>query len=139
MRSGIKKHYKGLADRFIIMYLPFVSSLFYVIHTLMLMDKVESSLFYGYNSNLFGHSIFWLYLILVRSKNMCKWYKLSIMSSMLMNVLNVLYYHNIIGWLSFLDLLLVLSIISILSWLIFRITYKTSKAIHSACKHSEIE
>ena len=102
---------------------------FYVIHTMLLKNEVYDSLFFGYNSNFFGHSIFWLYVVLIRSKNMCKWYKLSIKSSMVMNFLNILYYHHIIERIGLLDMALVFSIISILCWLIFVSTCNISKVI----------
>lgn len=89
---------KRIFERFVVMYTPFLSSVFYVIHTMLLKNEVYDSLFFGYNSNFFGHSIFWLYVVLIRSKNMCKWYKLSIKSSMVMNFLNILPSHNRKNW-----------------------------------------
>ena len=133
----MKKYFwflKRIFERFVVMYTPFLSSVFYVIHTMLLKNEVYDSLFFGYNSNFFGHSIFWLYVVLIRCKNMSKWYKLSIKSSMVMNFLNILYYHHIIERIGLLDMALVFSIISILCWLIFVSTCNISKVIRSAYK-----
>ncbi len=130
---------KRFIERCVVMFTPFVSSFLYVIHTFMLKEGVSESIFYGYNSNTFGHSIFWLYLVLIRSKSMCKWYKLSIKLSMAMNFMNILYYHKLISWIGLLDIALSFSIASIICWLIFISAKKVSKSINQACKHSRIK
>ena len=88
---------------------------------------------------LTGNSILLLLYVLVHSKRMCKWYKLSIYSLLAIHVLNFAYHIKLIDVPVLLKLGICVNITSILFWLMFRITYKTAKVIHSACKHSEIE
>lgn len=135
----IIKRIANLLERFAIMYIPFLSSIFYVVHTILMKNGVTDTLFYGYNANTFGHSIMWLTLVLLKSKRMCKWYKLSIIFSMCTNVLNILYYHKIIPKICLIDIAFSFVIASIISWLIFRLTYKTTKVIHSECKRLKQE
>lgn len=135
--NTIKRIY-GLYERFMIMYVPFISSLLYCISVFMFKNKIDSE-FYFYNSEMSGHSLFWLQIILSRSKNMCKWYRGSIILSMITHVLNIMYYHGYVEITLFIGISFSIGIASILSWLIFRVTYKTTKIIRSACKHSRIK
>lgn len=134
----IVKRIYYLYEKFMIMYVPFISSLLYCVSVFMFKNKIDSE-FYFYNSEMSGHSLFWLQIILSRSKNMCKWYRGAIILSMITHALNILYYHGYFEVSLYIGISFSIGIASILSWLIFRITYKTTKAIHSACKHSETE
>lgn len=127
-------------QRFIKLYTPFICSIVAAIHgVLFLLEKGNSNilLFFG---DITGNSILLLYFVLIHSKRMCKWYKMSIYLLMVVHFLNLLYYAigEIPAWIV-LYCGLILNIASVMCWLIFRVTYKTSKVIHSACKHSEIE
>lgn len=120
------------------MYTPFISSVMYCINIQIYKNEIESDLYF-YNSEMSGHSLFWLQLVLSRSRNMCIWYKGAIVLSMICHVINIMYYNGLVKFSEFISYSFSIAILSILSWLIFRVTYKTSKAIHSMCKHSEIE
>lgn len=129
-----KKIY-GMYERFMIMYVPFISSIMYCISVICFYTKNYSPLYASYNANLSGHSIFWLQLVLSRSKNMCKWYKMSIIFSMLSHVINILYYHKIIGLAKYFSISLSIAIMSIITWLVFRITYRVGKIFCSENTH----
>lgn len=129
----------GYLERLAIMYVPFISSLMYCIHTYMMKEGIKGSMFYKYNSDFSGHSLFWLFVVYARSKRMCKWYRMSIKLAALSHLLNIMYYEGILGADMFLDCTLAIFIASVLCWLIFRITYKTTKSIRSACKRLETE
>lgn len=130
----------GYYERFVIMYTPFISSILYSINIFLFKEEMaEDSDLYFYNGEISGHSLIWLQLALTRSKSMCKWYKGAILLSMLCHIINIMYYNGLVEFSYFISLSFSLAIISIISWLIFRTTYKATKAIHSACKYSEIE
>lgn len=121
------------------MYVPFISSILYCINIYLFKNGCVEPMFIRYNANLSGHSIFWLQVVLSRSKNMCKWYKGAIILSMITHIVNIMYYHGYVDFSMYICISFSVSIASVLSWLIFRVTYKATKVIHSACKHSEIE
>lgn len=146
LKGALKTHLKylyslcvrlyGLYERFIIMYTPFISSVLYSINIFLFKEEMaENSDLYFYNGEISGHSLIWLQLALTRSKSMCKWYKGAILLSMFCHVINIMYYNGLVEFSYFTSLTFSIAIISIIFWLIFRITYKTTKAIHSACKH----
>lgn len=124
-------------ERLMIMYVPFISSIIYCISVYLFIIHQNNSLYSRYNNNLAGHSIFWLQIILSRSKNMCIWYKGAIVLSMFTHVLNILYYHLSFDRHLYIAASLAIAILSIISWLIFRVTYKTTKVVHSACTRLE--
>lgn len=136
--KSIKRFY-GLYERFIIMYIPFISSFLYCVNVYMFYTKEFNDMFIRYNANLSGHSIFWLQAYLSRSKNMCKWYKGSVILSMITHILNIMFYHGYVDMSIYIALSFSIAIISILCWLIFRVTYKATKSIRSACKRLETE
>lgn len=124
-------------EKLMIMYVPFISSLSYCISIYLFINGLSTELYSRYNNNFCGHSIFWLQVVLSRSKNMCVWYKSSIIASMVSHVFNLIHYHGFIKYSLFLNGTLAAAIVSILCWLIFKITYKTTKVVHSACTRLE--
>lgn len=136
--KSLKRIYR-MYERFIIMYIPFISSLLYCINVYMFYTKDFNDMFIRYNANLSEHSIFWLQAYLSRSKNMCKWYKGSIILSMATHILNLMFYHGAVEISIYMAISVSIAIISILCWLIFRITYKTTKSIRSACRRLDKE
>lgn len=131
------KHIYGLYERFVIMYTPFISSICYCINIHLYEDQLNYGIVFAYNSNFSGHSILWLQVVLSRSKNMCKWYKGSIILSMVTHVLNLMCYHGYLEFAKHVSYSFYICIASILCWLIFRVTYKTTKVVHSACTRLE--
>lgn len=127
-----------MIKKFIKLYTPFICAIISTIHGVLLVNKVQTS-FYFIAQELTGNSILLLLYVLVHSKRMCKWYKLSIYSLLAIHVLNFAYHIKLIDVPVLLKLGICVNITSILFWLMFRITYKTAKVIHSACEHSEIE
>lgn len=127
-----------MIKKFIKLDTPFICAIISTIHGVLLVNKVQTS-FYFIAQELTGNSILLLLYVLVHSKRMCKWYKLSIYSLLAIHVLNFAYHIKLIDVPVLLKLGICVNITSILFWLMFRITYKTAKVIHSACKHSEIE
>lgn len=132
----IKKSYR-IYEGLMIMYVPFISSIMYCISVISFYNGSYNRLFASYNANLSGHSIFWLQLVLSRSNNMCKWYKLSIIASMFTHIINILYYHKMLDISKYFSLSLAVAIISIISWLVFRITYNARKVIQKECIREE--
>ena len=132
----IKKIY-GFYERFILMYVPFISSVLYCINIYIFKENSEAPMFLRYNANLSGHSIFWLQAFLSRSKNMCIWYKGAIILAIISHVINLMYYHGFVNISMYISISFSVTIISIISWLIFRVTYKATKTIHSECKRLE--
>lgn len=117
------------AERLAIMYTPFISSFLYCVHTKMLKSGTQESIYYYYNADICGHSLLWLWLVYIRSKKMCKWYKLSIITSGLSHFSNFLYYMGLFDYDMFLDVILSMFILSMLFWLIFMVTYNTAKKV----------
>lgn len=130
---------RPLIYKFVKLYTPFICAVISVIHGVLILNNVNSSVLRCIG-DFTGHSMLVLLFIWIHSKRMCKWYKLSIIMLFLIHVMNITYY--ITGIIPIWIILyggLILNIASVMCWLIFRVTYKTSKAIRSACKHSEIE
>lgn len=127
-----------MISRFVKLYTPFICSLISAIHGVLLLLKVNTS-FYWIASSLTGHSILLVLFMIIHSKRMCKWYKMTLYSMLSIHVLNLLTRLKIIERCDNIKISIVISVFAIITWLIFRVTYKTAKVIHSACKHSEIE
>lgn len=128
-----------MIGKFIKLYTPFICAIIACIHGVLFLLKYQNIMLNIFN-DLSGHSILLLWFIWIHNKRMCKWYKLSIMMLFIIHIMNIVYY--ITGVIPVWIIIyggLILNIDSVMFWLIFRITYKTSKVIHSACKHSEIE
>ena len=64
---------------------------------------------------------------------------MTLYSMLSIHVLNLLTRLKIIERCDNIKISIVISVFAIITWLIFRVTYKTAKVIHSACKHSETE
>lgn len=124
-------------ERILIMYLPFLTSIFYIISIYLYKTGESAGMFNRYNANLYGHSIFWIQVVLSRSKNMCKWYKGALLVLIFTHIINLMYYHGYMEKATFMAISLCASILSIILWLIFRVTYKTSKIIQRECKREE--
>ena len=134
----IKRLY-NLYERFVIMYIPFITSIMYGICMFIYYFDINSRYYNSYNADVVGHSFLWLQTVLSRSRNMCKWYKASIVTLMFTHLVNIIYYHGLIKLATYINTSIAIAITSTVFWLIFRITYKTSKAIHSACTRLEQE
>ena len=135
---NLSKRIYSKMERFIIMYVPFISSIMFFIHMILYVNEVQT-IFYNINADISGHSILWLWAFYIRSKTMCKWYKLSIITAMLSHVFNFMYYKNMIDIYVFMNLGMSIAIVSIILFVFFLITYRTSKKIHSMCKDLEKE
>lgn len=127
-----------MISRFIKLYTPFICSVISAIHGVLLFFKVDTS-FYWIASSLTGHSIFLVLFMIIHSKKMCKWYKMSLYLMLSINILNLITRLGIIERCDNIKISIVISVFAIITWLIFRVTYNTTKIIHSACKHSETE
>lgn len=128
-----------MIGKFIKLYTPFICAIIACIHGVLFLLKYQNITLNILN-DLSGHSILLLWFIWIHSKRMCKWYKLSIMMLFIIHIMNVVYY--ITGVIPVWIIIyggLILNIASVMFWLIFRITYKATKVIHLACKHSETE
>lgn len=123
-----------MIKKFIKLYTPFICAIISTIHGVLLVNKVQTS-FYFIAQELTGNSILLLLYVLVHSKRMCKWYKLSIYSLLAIHVLNLAYYIKLIDVPILLKLGICINITSILFWLVFRITYRVSKIICSENTH----
>ena len=116
--------FKKLFFSFFIQYTPFISSITYCIHTYKLSEGIEECDFYFYNSEMTGHSIFWLIPIYAYSVRMCVWYRRTILLLMLTHPVPIFYKNGYLTETMFLDILFSLCFASILTWCIYRF-YKT--------------
>lgn len=120
------------------LYTPFICATISAIHgVLFLLGGLDNKFFLSLG-NISGYSLIALCFIWIHSKRMCKWYKLSIKFLFAVSILNILYY--IVGKIPVIFIMyagVVLNIISVMCWLIFITTRNMSKAIRSACIHSE--
>lgn len=127
----------SILSKFLKLYTPFICCTFSALHGVLFICKIES-IFYKLSGEFFGQSIIILLFIWIHSKRMCKWYKLSIISLILVHIINLMYY--IIDWFPVIISIyggLILNIIGMLCWLVFITTMNMRKTIRSACKHSE--
>lgn len=125
-----------MAKKLIILYTPFICALIASVHGVLYLSDINVRTLYVL-SEFTGHSILVILYMLVHSKRMCKWYKITLWLLMLVHFSNIMFYIGIIPRKSIIYVTLFINISALISWLIFRITYRTSKLIHSACKHSQ--
>lgn len=121
-------------ERFLFLYIPFISSIFYGIDIILFMNGIKDGWFIYFNTEYCGSSIFWIIAFAYRCKSMCKWYKSSLWSCICTHIINQIFY---MGWLSesvFLAMLTASVSCTLILWLFFRVTYKGTKAVRSACK-----
>lgn len=127
---------KSLLYNLVKLYTPFICAIIAIIHGVCYFLEINTRGIYVLGE-LTGHSILVLLFILYYSRKMCKWYKFSVKILMLLHVSNILYYMGIIPPKSVIYVSLVLNILALMCWLIFITTRNMSKAIRSACMHSE--
>lgn len=123
---------------FIKLYIPFITAIIVAIHGILFNLGYNTFVFYIAQSFI-GNSILYLLYVLLHSKRMCKWYKMSICSLMLIHIVNILKKIGLIENDDVFKMTIILCTVTIILWLIFRVTYKTTKAIHSACTRLEEE
>lgn len=121
---------------FVKLYTPFICAVVSIAHISLYLYGYNGS-FYGIFNNLTGHSILMMIFILYHSRRMCKRYKLSCWLLLFIHINNIIYHLGFEKYDISVLIILLLSIGSLLSWLIFRVTYKTTKVIRSACKRLE--
>lgn len=123
-------------NKLIKLYTPFICSISSTIHGVLYINKVDT-VFYWLASNLTGHSLLVLAFILIHSKRMCKWYKLSIYCLMFVHVVNILTRFELISRPDSIKMSILINLAALLFWLIFRVTYKTTNIILRECKYEE--
>lgn len=122
-----------MLKRLVKLYTPFICAIMAIIHGVLYLCKY-SGCFYWIASNFTGHSILLIMYVMVHSKRMCKWYKITLWMLMLVHVSNTLFYTDIIPRRSIIYVTLILNMLALMFWLIFMATRRITKAIHSACK-----
>lgn len=130
MRSNLYK--------FIKLYTPFILAFTAFIHGVLLLLKVKTVLYYLFNC-VTGNSLLLMLFVLVHSKRMCKWYKLSIYLLMMIHINNALTYIGVLSRTNCLYVTLFITAGAMIFWLMFITTKNITKTIHSACKHSKEE
>lgn len=121
---------------FIRRFTPFITALVAIIHGVLYFSGYTGVL-YRMMSEFTGHSILMMLFVYSTSKNMCKWYKLSVILQLLIHISNIMYYLGFVASKSVIYVSLVLNILALMCWLIFITTRNMSKAIRSSCIHSE--
>ena len=124
--------------RLIKLYTPFVCAVISAIHGVYFIIGQNDCEFFRSIGNVSGYSLIMLAYVWGHSRNMCKWYKASIIMLSFVNVLNIFYYYiDAIGVWTVLYGGLVLNIASMMCWLIFITLRTVSKTVCST--HTDLE
>lgn len=117
-----------MISRLIRIYTPFICAISAIIHGVLFLSKYKG-VAYRILSNLTGHSIFVILYIIATSRKMCIWYKTTNYLQFCINIYNLLYYMEILPYMTAFYAGLVTNILAVISFLIYRVTVGITKVL----------
>ena len=124
--------------KFIKLYIPFITAVLVAIHGIAVVEEWDTK-FFSIFQNIIGSSVLYYYYVLIHSKRMCVWYKLSIKSLMLISILNICTKLGLLNKTEMPKLIIILSVCSAILWVLFYKTYKCTKKVNQICKDLDTE
>lgn len=121
---------------FIKLYTPFICAIVAIAHIFLYLNHYEGNI-YSILGNITGHSVLMNIYIIIHSRRMCVWYKTTNYILMSIHFINIAYRIGLIPSYYIMYILLFINLSALMTWLIFRVTYKSTKAIRSACKRAD--
>ena len=117
-----------MVARLIRIYTPFICAISALIHGVLSLCGYEGYAYYVL-SDITGHSLLLLSYVFATSKRMCKWYKITCLSLVLIHVLNLSHVAFGIDYYTILYAGLVINIFAIIAFLVYRLKAGITKIL----------
>lgn len=123
---------------------PFIISVNDIISGVLLFLRVEykyeiDPTYREWISHCTGSSILVILYIIVSSTHMCKYYKTSCYTTLLLHILALIYIYTEITIIQYIYIIWISSVFSLVCWTISFLGHKTYKTIHQACTREQTE
>lgn len=115
--------------RLIRIYTPFICVLTSLIYGVMYLKGVTFENFDYIMSTMTGNSILMVLFMFSCSKTMCIWYKLNLLSLLLIHVTSILYFYTELPFTIYCYFVILLAAFGLISFIIYRVTVGITKIL----------
>lgn len=115
--------------RLIRIYTPFICVLTSLIYGVMYLKGVTFENFDYIMSTMTGNSILMVLFMFSCSKTMCIWYKLNLLSLLLIHVTSILYFYTELPFTLYCYFVILLAAFGLISFIIYRVTVGITKIL----------
>ena len=115
--------------RLIRIYTPFICVLTSLIYGVMYLQGVTFENFDYIMSTMTGNSILMVLFMFSCSKTMCIWYKLNLLSLLLIHVTSILYFYTELPFTLYCYFVILLAAFGLISFIIYRVTVGITKIL----------